>query len=79
MQNVKKNLRRKGHRLDDMAQAPKTYYTIYTLQLTDDQMAELDMLINSGKEAYVAGVLMGRLRSNEKYVLLDNSDSKEKE
>lgn len=58
-----------------MAIEPKNHYWVYQLTITDDQLQEYEMMINSGKAEYVAGELMGRLKSNSKIFL--NKDSTE--
>lgn len=53
-----------------MATAPRTHYWIYELRLTDEQVNELEDMVRNDKAEYVAGKMIGMLRSNGKIIII---------
>ena len=55
----------------------KDYYYLYQLTQTDGQVDELEDLVRNGKAEYVAGKLIGMLKSNGKIVYPKKADLEE--
>ena len=60
-----------------MAIERKLGYWVYQIVLTENDLAEMEEHIRSGRSDYVAGELLGRLKSNSKYVVHKKNDSEE--
>ena len=54
---------------------PKNYW-IYQIAIVDDELVELESLVQEGKSEYVAGLLIGKLKSNGKLVVPKSEETK---